>query len=98
MIQDRMPGNEIPLTHQALSRTLGVRRAGVTTAIGRMEEAGLLHRGRGQVLIADCTGLEAEACECYRTIRSEYQRFVCTAAETPRGFHNGAHTFVPLAS
>jgi CRP-like cAMP-binding protein len=75
-IHDRVPGDEIPLTHQTLSRTLGVRRAGVTTAMGRLEEAGLLHRGRGHIMIANKAGVEAEACECYRTIRSEHQRLV----------------------
>jgi CRP-like cAMP-binding protein len=73
-IHDRTTEDEIPLTHQVLSRTLGVRRAGVTTAMGGMEEAGLLHRGRGHIVIANKAGVEAEACECYRTIRSEYQR------------------------
>jgi hypothetical protein len=61
-----------------------VRRAGVTTAVGRMEEAGLLHRGRGRLVMADRRGLETQACECYRATRSEYQRFVCTADDGAR--------------
>jgi CRP-like cAMP-binding protein len=84
MTHDRIDGDEIPLTHQALSRALGVRRAGVTIAMGQMEEAGLLHRGRGRLVIADRAGLKAEACECYRATRSEYQRFVCTPEDSSR--------------
>lgn len=75
--QDRIHGNELPLTHQFLGRALGVRRAGVTTAMGRMEETGLLHRGRGRIVILDRAGLEAEACDCYRTLRTEHGRIVC---------------------
>lgn len=74
---DRLGGDEIPLTHQCASRALAVRRAGVTTALGAMEEAGLLHRGRGRLLVQDRAGLEAQACDCYRTIRSEHQRIAC---------------------
>jgi CRP-like cAMP-binding protein len=71
---DRMEGDEIPLTHQCLSRALGVRRAGVTTAMGRMEEAGLIRRGRGRLVILDREGLEGASCECHRAIRAEHQR------------------------
>jgi CRP-like cAMP-binding protein len=74
---DRIEGNEIALTHQVLGRALGVRRAGVTTAMGRMEEAGLIHRGRGRILILNRAGLEDEACECYRALRSEHGRIAC---------------------
>jgi len=79
---DRVSNNEIPITHQFLGRALGVRRAGVTTAIGRLEEAGLVHRGRGRLVILDRAGLEEEACDCYRTIRSEHRRIVCDDTNT----------------
>ena len=98
MTHDRMEGNEIPLTHQILSRALGVRRAGVTTAMGRMEEAGWLDRRRGSVLIADRDGLEAEACECYRAIRSEYRRFVCMPEKAPLRPSTRDPDRLPLAS
>jgi hypothetical protein len=71
---DRLEGNAVPMTHQCLGRAVGVRRAGITTAIGRMEEAGLLRRGRGRLVILDREGLEQASCECYRAIRSETQR------------------------
>jgi CRP-like cAMP-binding protein len=75
--QDQVGAQEIPLTHQFLARALGVRRAGVTTAMGRMEHAGLIRRGRGRLAILDRARLEAEACECYRAIRSEHGRIGC---------------------
>jgi len=74
---DRLDGNEIALTHQFLARALGVRRAGVTTAMGRMEEDGLVHRGRGRVVILNRAGLELLSCDCYRAIRAEHGRIVC---------------------
>ncbi len=80
---DRVEGNEIALTHQFLGRALGVRRAGVTTAMGRLEETGMIHRGRGRIMILDRARLEGETCDCYRAIRSEYKRITCDSAPEP---------------
>lgn len=71
---DRLGEREVPLTHQCLSRLLGVRRAGVTTAVGQMERAGLIRRGRGRLVIADPERLHAASCECYRAIAAEHDR------------------------
>jgi CRP-like cAMP-binding protein len=71
---DRVEGNEI---------ALGVRRAGVTTAMGRLEEAGMIHRGRGRIMILDRASLEGETCDCYRAIRSEYTRITCDSGSEP---------------
>jgi CRP-like cAMP-binding protein len=71
---DELQSSEIVLTHDSLSRALGVRRAGVTTAIGDMEDAGLIRRGRGRIEIINRGGLEEACCGCYRTIRSEHER------------------------
>jgi CRP-like cAMP-binding protein len=71
---DRLESDEIPLTHCCVSRALGVRRAGITTAMGRMEEAGLIRRGRGRVLVVDRVGLEQASCGCYNVIRAEHQK------------------------
>jgi hypothetical protein len=64
----------IPLTHDQLSMILGVRRAGVTTTLASLEEAGAVIKARGAVEIADRAILEKKTCECYRIIASEYSR------------------------
>lgn len=74
---DRLDGDQIPLTHQSLSRAVGVRRAGVTTAVGQLEAAGIVRRGRGRVTIIDRPALEQASCECHRAIRAEHKRIVC---------------------
>ncbi len=80
---DRIDGSEVALTHQFLARALGVRRAGVTTAMGRMEDAGLIARGRGRLVVLDRSRLEAEVCECYRAIRTAYGRVTCQEVVAP---------------
>jgi CRP-like cAMP-binding protein len=66
---DLLQMSSIPLTHDVLSRAIAVRRAGVTTEIGRMEEAGLIHRERGSISILDKDGLAGASCGCYRLLR-----------------------------
>jgi CRP-like cAMP-binding protein len=73
MVQDRMPGDGFPLTHEVLSLMLGVRRLSVTVAAGRLSSAGLIESRRGQVTITNRAGLEARSCECYRSIWDEYE-------------------------
>jgi len=70
--RDRANSDQMPLSHEFLSMMLGVRRAGVTVAVGTLKAAGLIRNTHGQVNIVDRPGLEAACCECYRTVRNEY--------------------------
>jgi Crp-like helix-turn-helix domain len=55
----------MPMTHEFLSLLLGVRRAGVTVAAGKLQSSGRIRYHRGQLTILDRGGLERDACECY---------------------------------
>ena len=61
MANDRLDGDEIPLTHEFLSLMLGVRRAGVTVALHYLEQRGVIQLSRGQIVILDRDGLKASA-------------------------------------
>jgi CRP-like cAMP-binding protein len=74
MSSDGVGSSDIAITHEYLAVMLGVRRAGVTEAIGKLEGAGLVKGRRGGVRILDRPGLEAAACECYRVVKSEFDR------------------------
>jgi CRP-like cAMP-binding protein len=76
LTHDRMGDREFPLTQESLAQMLGVRRASVTTAAGALQEAGFIRYSRGRVAILDREGLENAACECYRIIRSEFDRLL----------------------
>ena len=65
MAHDRMDGDELPLTQDALAAMLAVRRPGVTIAVGALGATGLLRHSRGRIVICDRPGLEAAACGCY---------------------------------
>lgn len=61
MVADRVGGDEISVTHEFLSQMLGVRRPGVTVALGVLEERGLIRAERGEIAILDRQGLEQAA-------------------------------------
>jgi CRP-like cAMP-binding protein len=61
MANDRLKGNEVPLTHEFLSLMLGVRRAGVTVALHYLEQRALISLARKQIVITDRKGLKAAA-------------------------------------
>jgi CRP-like cAMP-binding protein len=75
-MHDRVPGGEIPVTHQLIAEMLGVRREGVTEAASRLKSKGVINYGRGKIRVLDRGGLEACACECYGVVRSEYERLL----------------------
>ncbi len=65
MSQDRSGSPDVLMTHERLARLLGVRRAGVSTAAGLLQAAGLIRYTRGHILVLDRRGLLAGACDCY---------------------------------
>jgi CRP-like cAMP-binding protein len=76
---DRVGEDAFSLTHEFLAAMLGVRRAGVTVALGVLQSAGFITSQRGRLTIVDRAGLETAACECYRVITDEYDRLVPNA-------------------
>ena len=75
MMLDRMPTNELSLTHELLSRILGVRREGITDAAGKLQKAGVIRYRRGHITVLDDLELKARVCECYAVANGESARF-----------------------
>lgn len=71
-VHDRVSGDQFELTHAYLAEMLGVRRAGVTLALGALQRDGIIISRRGRMTILDRDGLEAAACECDALIRDRY--------------------------
>ena len=74
MCADQTENDTFELTQEYLAEMLGVRRSTVTGVACALQEAGLIHYRRGAITILDRGGLEATACECYRIVRSGYER------------------------
>jgi CRP-like cAMP-binding protein len=73
---DRSDDETLTLTQEYLATTLGVCRSTVTLAASALRSAGLIHYRRGTIRVLDRVGLERASCECYRAIRSQYERLL----------------------
>jgi CRP-like cAMP-binding protein len=72
MTQDRAHSDTYRLTHQFLAYMLGMRRAGITEAAGRLQAKGLIRYARGELTVLNRKGLEAASCPCYGALRTTY--------------------------
>jgi hypothetical protein len=73
---DRLPSNELIITHELISNMLGVRRGGITEIAGHLQHEGLISYRRGRITVLDRAGLEAHACECYNVVKKEFHRLL----------------------
>jgi CRP-like cAMP-binding protein len=80
MARDRIRSDHIPATHDLVARMLGVRRPGVTDALGNLEKKGIIRLTRGRIEVRQFRMLERNACRCLHRIDSEYDRLLRDAA------------------
>jgi hypothetical protein len=83
MSHDRSDDQAMTLTQEYLAETLGVCRSTVTLAASGLRRAGLIGYRRGTIRVLDRAGLEKVSCECYRVIRSQYERLLPRSGERP---------------
>lgn len=53
-----------------------MRREGVSEAAMRLQRQGLISYSRGHIRVLDRAGMEARTCECYKVIKTEYDRLL----------------------
>lgn len=80
MTRDLAESDRLDLTHEFVGVMLGVRRAGVTEALGALRSEGLIEHSRGQITILDVERLGRKSCECYRVVSDEYDRLLSREA------------------
>jgi CRP-like cAMP-binding protein len=73
---DRLHGDELIMTQELIAKMLGVRREGVHEAAHKLQDAGLIHYSRGHINVLDRKELERRSCECYATVKREYDRLL----------------------
>jgi CRP-like cAMP-binding protein len=74
MANDRLDGDQVPLTHEFLSTMLGVRRPGVTLALSVLEKQGLIQAKRGTIAIVDRARLRKVSNGAYGVAEAEFKR------------------------
>jgi hypothetical protein len=66
--------DEFSFTREYLADMLGIQRQPATVTLQRLEIAHIIQSGRGKITIVNHTGLEAVSCECYWSVRREFDR------------------------
>jgi CRP-like cAMP-binding protein len=84
-IHDSVDGDFLPLTQEALSELLGVRRTTVTHVVRKLRISRAIRSNRRGSIEIDRPRLEAVACECYEVMRRRIERIVAPEDMNPRG-------------
>jgi CRP-like cAMP-binding protein len=82
--RDRMDHDVLPLTQEALSEILGVRRTTVTLLMRNLRASGAIRSDRRGQIEIDPSRLAAAACECHDTIRLELEQMFSSSRARPR--------------
>lgn len=70
--QDRVGGDRLPLTQEALAGLLGVQRTTVNAIAKMLQEQGVISYRRGAIQIRDRAGLIKASCECYGAVEEHF--------------------------
>ena len=77
-VRDRIDHDVLPLTQNALSQMLGVRRTTVTLLMGNLRASGAIRSDRRGQIEIDRSRLAAAACECHGNMRLEVEEIFST--------------------
>lgn len=73
---DRLHENKMEITQVLISTLLGVSRESVVRATQKLEMEGLIVGAYGSIKVLARHKLEVQACECYETVKNEYDRLL----------------------
>lgn len=73
---DRSGDEPIRLTQETLAQMLGVQRTTISAVARTLQDAGIIHIGRGRVQVLDRPGLEKRACECHDAVETHFHRLL----------------------
>jgi CRP-like cAMP-binding protein len=90
-IHDRVGGASLPLTQEALSELLGVRRTTVTQVVRQLRASGAIRSNRRGLIEIDRSRLEAATCECYKVMRRRIDRILSPEAVRPDNHAASVH-------
>src|SRR5262249_49196073 len=64
------------LTQEVLAQMIGARRNSVSLVANTLQHANYIHYSRGHIQINNLDGLRQTACECYATVKAQYDRLL----------------------
>jgi CRP-like cAMP-binding protein len=76
VMSERSGNTHLVLTQEFLAHMLGVQRTSIGMIAASMQSAGIIRYSRGKVEIVNFERLKNSACECYRIVKEEHQKFI----------------------
>ena len=73
---DRMKGDTVDISHDLLAGALGTSRQQVTRVAMDFWSAGYIEQAAGHIRVLDRDALEQRACDCYESVREQYDRLL----------------------
>jgi CRP-like cAMP-binding protein len=83
---DLSDGSKLLLTQETMAQMIGARRNSVSLVASTLQQANFIHYSRGHIEITDLDGLSRTACECYASVKTQYERLLrprCSAEDAP---------------
>jgi CRP-like cAMP-binding protein len=74
MAHDRTRQDQFQLSHEFLAMMLGSSRPTVTVVARTLQKAGIIDYTHGRMTVLDRPALEAASCECYASVKKEFDR------------------------
>ena len=68
------------LTQEYIAEMLGVRRTSVSVVAHTLQKAGMIKYARGHIKLVDVAALQDTACECYQTVKLNYDALLRRAS------------------
>ena len=83
--RDLSGSDKLVLTQEAIAQMIGARRNSVSLVANTLQQANFIHYSRGHIEITNLDGLIRTSCECYTTVKTQYDRLLhpqinCAAA------------------
>jgi CRP-like cAMP-binding protein len=73
---DRLHENKMVIMQELIATLLGVARESVSHAVNKLAKDGLIATARGSITVLNRQKLEVRVCECYETVKKEYDRLL----------------------
>ena len=74
--RDLSGSNNLLLTQESMAQMIGARRNSVSLVANTLQQAKFIHYSRGHIEITDFDGLSKTSCECYASVKAQYERLI----------------------
>jgi CRP-like cAMP-binding protein len=74
--RDLSGSDKFVLTQELMAQMIGARRNSVSLVANTLQQANFIHYSRGHIEITDLGGLAQISCECYATVKAQYNRLL----------------------